>query len=163
MIDVQPIQVRKVEANDAPTLLGMIDALADYEHLDRPTGEAKQRLICDLFAEKPRVESYLGWMDGVPAGYTFIYETYSTFLAMPTLFLEDLFVLPEYRSKKVGSALFRAMMREAHERCCGRMEWSVLTWNQLAIDFYERYGAQRLSDWHGYRLLRSDIERLIQS
>ena len=153
------IEVRKITPADAPALLSMIDALADYEHLDPPDAQAKERLIRDLFLDTPRVESYIGFLDDMPAGYTFIYETYSTFLALPTLFLEDIFVLPEYRSRKVGSALFRAMMREAHKRGCGRMEWSVLTWNQLAIGFYERYGARRLSDWHGYRLLRGDMER----
>ncbi len=156
------IDIRKISPDDAPALLSMIDALADYEHMDPPNAEAKKRLIRDLFLETPRVESYIAFMDGVPAGYTFIYETYSTFLALPTLFLEDLFVLPEYRSKKVGSALFLAMMRQAHDRGCGRMEWSVLTWNQLAIDFYERYGARQLSDWHGYRLLRGEMEQILQ-
>jgi GNAT superfamily N-acetyltransferase len=102
-------------------------------------------------------------VDGVPAGYTFVFETYSTFLALPTLFLEDLFVLPEYRSRKAGSALFRAMVREAHDRGCGRMEWSVLDWNQLAIDFYERYGARRLREWQSYRLLRADMAQILNS
>lgn len=154
-------EVRKIEPADAPTLLGLIDALADYEKLDPPDADAKARLIRDLFAERPRVESYLAIVDGVAAGYTFIFETYSTFLALPTLFLEDLFVLPEYRSRKVGSALFRAMVREADSRGCGRMEWSVLDWNQLAIDFYQRYGAQHLHQWHPYRLVRTDMTRLL--
>ncbi len=155
------IEVRKLEPADGPDLLALIDALADYEHLDPPDAEAKARLIRDLFAERPRVESFLALVDGVPAGYTFIYETYSTFLALPTLYLEDLFVLPAYRSQKLGSALFRAMVREAHTRGCGRMEWQVLDWNRLAIDFYRRYGAQHMEQWHPYRLVRADMERLL--
>ena len=156
------IEVRKLEPGDAPALLSLIDALADYEKLDPPDGEAKARLIRDLFVERPRVESFLAVVDGAPAGYTFIYETYSTFLALPTLYLEDLFVLPAYRSRKVGSALFRAMVREAHARGCGRMEWQVLDWNQLAIDFYQRYGAQHKKEWHSYRLVRVDMERILE-
>jgi GNAT superfamily N-acetyltransferase len=155
------IEVRKLLPADAPALLSLIDALADYEKLEPPDFEAKNRLIRDLFADRPRVESFLALVDGEPAGYTFIFETYSTFLGLPTLFLEDLFVLPAYRSQKVGSALFRAMVREAHTRGCGRMEWQVLDWNQLAIDFYQRYGAQHKKEWHSYRLVRADMERLL--
>jgi GNAT superfamily N-acetyltransferase len=155
------IEVRKIQPAEAPALLHLIDALADYENLAPPDAEAKARLIRDLFSERPRVESYLAFVDGVAAGYTFIFETYSTFLALPTLYLEDLFVLPEYRSKKVGTALFRAMVQEAHARGCGRMEWSVLDWNQLAIDFYERHGANRMREWLPYRLVRSEMEGLL--
>jgi GNAT superfamily N-acetyltransferase len=163
LTEVSLIEVRKLRPEDAPVLVGLIDALAVYEKLDPPDEAAKTRLIADLFSERPRVESFLATVNGVAAGYTFIFETYSTFLALPTLFLEDLFVLPEYRSRMVGSALFRAMVQEAHTRGCGRMEWNVLDWNQLAIDFYERYGAMRQREWLGYRLVRTDMERLIVS
>jgi GNAT superfamily N-acetyltransferase len=155
------IEIRKIQPAEAPALLQLIDALADYEKLSPPDADAKARLIRDLFSERPRVESYLAFVDGVAAGYTFIFETYSTFLALPTLYLEDLFVLPEYRSAKVGSALFRAMVREAHTRGCGRMEWSVLDWNRLAIDFYERHGANQMREWLPYRLLRTEMEGLL--
>jgi GNAT superfamily N-acetyltransferase len=157
------IEVRRVTPADAPALLSLIDALADYEKLDPPDEAAKARLVRDLFSERPRVESFLATVDGTPVGYTFIFETYSTFLALPTLFLEDFFVLPEYRSQKVGSALFRAMIAEADKRGCGRMEWSVLDWNQLAIDFYQRYGARHLREWHSYRFVRSDFARVLKS
>jgi GNAT superfamily N-acetyltransferase len=156
------IEVRKVTPADAPALLALIDALADYEKLDPPDDAAKARLIADLFSERPRVESHLAFVDGRPVGYTFIFETYSTFLALPTLFLEDLFVLPEFRSQKVGSALFRAVIAEADRRGCGRVEWSVLDWNQLAIDFYQRYGARHLKEWHSYRLVQTDFDRILR-
>jgi GNAT superfamily N-acetyltransferase len=155
------IEVRKIQPAEAPALVQLIDALADYEKLSPPDTEAKARLIRDLFSERPRVESYLAFVDEVPVGYTFIFETYSTFLALPTLYLEDLFVLPDYRSKKVGSALFRAMVQEAHKRGCGRMEWTVLDWNQLAIDFYERYGAKHMREWLPHRLVRADMDRIL--
>ena len=155
------IAVRKAIPEDAETLLRLIDALAAYEKLAPPDGGAKARLVRDMFAERPRIECLLVEADGAPAGYTLFFETYSSFLALPTLYLEDLFVLPEFRGRRLGSALFRAMIREAHSRGCGRMEWSVLDWNQLAIDFYGRFGARRLHEWHYYRFVREDMERIL--
>jgi GNAT superfamily N-acetyltransferase len=155
------IEVRKITPADADALVSLIDALADYEKLAPPDDAAKQRLVRDLFSERPRIESFLALSDGKPVGYTLFFETYSSFLALPTLYLEDLFVLPEYRGQRAGSALFRRMIEESHRRGCGRMDWSVLDWNQLAIDFYERYGARRLKQWQGYRFLREDMERIL--
>ncbi len=154
--------VRRVTSADAQTVLTLIDALADYEKLARPTSEAKQRLLNDMFGPKPRVDVFLGEYDCTPAGYAFVFETYSSFLALPTLYLEDLFVLPDYRNKKVGYALFTAMVDEAHRRGCGRMEWTVLDWNQLAIDFYNRLGATHMKEWQLYRLLRGDMEKILK-
>lgn len=153
--------VRKATPADAESILSLVDALAEYERLAPPDAEAKKRLIRDMFTEPPRLNAYLAELDGKPAGYAFVFETYSSFLALPTLYLEDLFVLPEYRSKKAGYALFAAMVKEAYTRGCGRMEWTVLDWNQLAIDFYKRLGASHMRDWHLYRLVRSDMEKLL--
>ncbi len=152
--------VRKAASSDTETILDLIDALADYEKLQRPDSEARRRLVNDIFGPKPRVEVFLAEYEGTIAGYAFVFETYSSFLALPTLYLEDLFVLPAYRSKKVGYALFTAIVHEAHARGCGRMEWTVLDWNQLAINFYRRLGATHMQDWHLYRLLRSDMEKI---
>jgi len=156
------IGVRKTEREDADVLLRLIVALAVYEKLSPPDEDAQRRLVRDLFVKRPRVESMLAELDGVPVGYTFFFETYSTFLALPTLFLEDLFVLPEYRGKGAGSALFRAMAELAHTRGCGRMEWTVLDWNQPSIDFYERFGAKRSSEWLPYRLTREELPPVFQ-
>ncbi len=155
--------VRKAIAADAETVLTLVDALADYEKLNRPDADAKKRLIHDMFTGGPRIDAFLAEYEGKPVGYAFVFETYSSFLALPTLYLEDLFVLPEYRSKKVGYALFTAMVEEAHRRGCGRMEWSVLDWNRLAIAFYKRLGAAHMKDWHLYRLVRSDMEEILKS
>ena len=154
--------VRRATSADAQTVLTLIDALADYEKLACPTSDAKQRLLNDMFGAKPRVDVFLGEYEGTPAGYAFVFETYSSFLALPTLYLEDLFVLPEYRNKKVGYALFTAMVDEAHRRGCGRMEWTVLDWNQLEIDFYQRLGATHMKEWQLYRLLRGDMEKILK-
>jgi len=154
------LRVRKTEQADAPQLLGLIKALADYEKLPPPDEAAQQRLVRDLFADRPKVESLLVETEEQVVGYTFFFETYSTFLARSTLYLEDLFVLPEFRGIGAGSALFRAMAREAIARDCGRMEWAVLDWNQLAIDFYERFGAKRSNGWLPYRLLRAELDAI---
>lgn len=114
-----------------------------------------------MFSTPSRIDVYLCEIEGRPVGYVVLFEAYSTFLALPTLFLEDLFVLPEYRGRKAGYALFKVVIAETKRRDCGRLEWNVLTWNQLAIDFYERLGATRLADWYGYRLTKEQIDALL--
>ena len=153
--------VRHARREDADTILRLVDSLADYEKLNRPDEAARSRLIHDLFSEHPRLECYLCDVEGQAAGYAFVLETYSSFLALPTLYLEDLFVLPEFRKKKVGYALFKAMVAEAHRRGCGRMEWTVLDWNQLAKDFYDRLGAKHMKEWQLYRLVRADMNNIL--
>lgn len=155
------VNVRKATPADADAVLALVDGLAAYEKLTPPDTAAKSRLINDIFAKRPRMDVFLAEYDGRAVGYAFVFETYSSFLALPTLFLEDLFVLPEYRSKRVGYSLFTAMVAEAHRRGCGRMEWAVLDWNQLAIDFYKRFGATHLKEWQVYRLVREDMERIL--
>lgn len=144
--------VRKAVASDAATITALVDALADYEKLAKPSSEARTRLTNDLFGPKPRIECFLAFLDGYPVGYAIILETYSSFLALPTLYLEDLFVLEEYRQRRVGRALFDSIVEEAKKRGCGRMEWTVLDWNQLAIDFYRRSGAKYMAEWQLYRI-----------
>ena len=159
----EAIKVRKALPGDADAILALVDGLAAYEKLDPPDPAAKKRLIDDVFAERPRLEAFLGEYEGRAVGYAFVFETYSSFLALPTLYLEDLFVLPEFRNKKVGYALFTAMVAEARRRGCGRMEWAVLDWNQHAIDFYERLGAKHLKEWQVYRLVREDMEEILNA
>ena len=99
----------------------LIDALADYEQLDRPTPDARERLRQDAFGERPRIEVFLAQLDGVDAGYALTFDTYSSFLARPTLYLEDLFVLPDFRRRGVARAIFRYLAGLAAQRGCGRM------------------------------------------
>jgi GNAT superfamily N-acetyltransferase len=146
--------IRDATPSDAPALLDLIDALADYEKLDRPTTEARERLAHDGFTlSPPRFETFLAFVEGQesPTGYAIFFFTYSTFLAKPTLYLEDFFVLPECRGVGIGAALFDRVRQEARKRECGRMEWSCLNWNQLGIDFYEKRGAVHLDEWRVYR------------
>lgn len=149
----ESIFVRPANPADSDAILMLVDALAEYEKLDPPSNEARLRLLADAFAEKPRFNIFLAeTSDGRPAGYAFVLETYSTFLALPTLYLEDLFILPEFRGSGTGSALFRRVTAEAKARGCGRVEFVVLDWNQLARDFYHRKGVRHLEDWCFYRL-----------
>ena len=144
--------VRKAVASDEPAILALVDALADYEKLARPSAEARTRLMKDMFGPKPRIDCFLAFADGYPVGYAIVLETYSSFLALPTLYLEDLFILEEYRSRGAGRALFETVLAEAKRRGCGRMEWTVLDWNQLAKDFYARIGGTHMKEWELYRI-----------
>lgn len=153
--------VRRAAPEDAAALLRLIDALAAYERLVPPDEQAKKRLIRDIFGPRPRLEAFLGLIDDTPAGYALVFETYSSFLALPSLYLEDIFVLPELGGKGVGLALFRAMVGEAHARGCGRMEWMVLDWNSPAIRFYDRLGARHMKEWQLYRLTRQEMATLL--
>lgn len=157
------LDVRLARAEEAPILLELIRALADYEKLDPPAPDAQERLVRDIFGPKPRLDAFLAYAKGRPAGYALILETYSSFLALPTLYLEDLFVKPEFRSQGVGAALFRKAVQEAERRGCGRMEWAVLDWNQLARDFYARFGAKHQQEWMTMRLVRDDFARILKT
>ncbi len=152
--------IRKAISADGPDILRLIRALADFESLTPPDDAAQKRLLADAFGERPRFDVFLAEVDGQVAGYAFIFETYSTFLALPTLYLEDIFVLPEYRRQRIGFKLFRYCVREAARRGCGRMEWTVLHWNQNAIDFYRRQGGKHLTEWYFYRLDQATIAKL---
>lgn len=153
--------IRKATLTDADAMLALVDALADYEKLPRPDSDARARLLKDCFGDRPRFEALLAFIDDRAVGYAFYFETYSSFLALPTMYLEDLFVLPESRKQKLGYQLFLSVMREGYARGCGRMEWTVLDWNQLAIDFYASLGAQHMREWQLHRLLREDMKRLL--
>jgi len=163
MSNTPMISVRRAVPADSDNILRLIDALADYEKLDRPTPEAQQRLLADAFAERPRFDIFLAETPaGEAAGYAFVLENYSTFLALPTLYLEDLFVLPEFRGTGAGSALFSKVAEEAKRRGCGRVEFVVLDWNELAQEFYHRKGARRLEDWYFYRLDADQFDKVIK-
>jgi GNAT superfamily N-acetyltransferase len=158
-------QIRRATRADAPGLVRLIVALAEFEKLPPPDAAAQERLVADGFGERPRFESWLAFAEGQaePVGYAIFFETYSSFLARPTLFLEDIFVLPEHHGKGIGSALLQCCVEIARDRGCGRMEWMCLDWNTRAQDFYGRLGAKPLAEWLPYRLERAGLERLANS
>lgn len=156
--------VRPALAADSNAFLDLVDALADYESLARPTAEARARLLRDApFGATPRFELLVAEQEDRLVGYAFFYQTYSSFLALPTLWLEDIFVLPEARTSGVGGALFRAVASEALQRGCGRMEWTVLTWNHLAQEFYRRRKAIPLEEWRTWRLTGDSLREAAES
>lgn len=131
----------------------LIHALADYERLERPDAAAIARLRADAFGDHRRFEAALAVDDGGRAvGYAIWFETYSSFIAKPTIYLEDLFVLEEARRSGAGGMLFDHVRALGAQRGCGRMDWQVLDWNANARDFYARRGAQWMQDWLLYRI-----------
>lgn len=144
--------IRRARRSDGAAFLSLVDALADFEKLKRPTRAARRRLLRDGFGARRRYDAFLALDGGTPVAYAIVFETYSSFLARPTLYLEDIFVLPAWRGRGIGLRLFRHCVREARRRRCGRMEWVVLDWNRSAIRFYDRYGARRMREWLLYRI-----------
>jgi len=131
----------------------LLHALADYERLPRPDAPAIERLRRDALGSEPRFEAALAVnTKGKAVGYATWFHTYSTFLARPTMYLEDLFVRDEARESGAGSALFAHVRALGAQRGCGRMEWQVLDWNTLAREFYNRRQATWLKDWLVYRI-----------
>ncbi len=155
--------VRKATRSDSPGFLKLLVALANYEHLTPPTPAARRRIVNDIFSKKLASLFVAEDRKFGQVGYALYFFTYSSFLARPTLYLEDIFVAEELRKRGIGKALFLACVREAKKRGCGRMEWAVLTWNQSAINFYEKLGARRLDEWHYYRLTSDTLKVLSQT
>jgi GNAT superfamily N-acetyltransferase len=147
--------IRSATTADLAVILGLIRALADYEKLSGDVVATEGLLDASLFprdGSAPAAYCVLAEVDGVPAGFALYFFNYSTFLARPGLYLEDLFVRPEFRGRGYGKALLLHLAKLANARGCGRMEWSVLDWNQPAIEFYESLGAKRLTEWQICRL-----------
>jgi GNAT superfamily N-acetyltransferase len=157
------IVVRRAIPEDGLHWLALIEALASFEKLQPPDDAARERLMNDAFGSNPRFDVILAQISDKIVGYAITFETYSSFLALPTLFLEDIFVLSEYRRCGAGAELFKHCVQEAYRRNCGRMEWMVLDWNHPAMDFYERMGAERLKEWRPYRLDRASMKSIMGS
>jgi len=152
--------LRPATKADVPDLFRLIQALAEYEKLsDAVTGNA-DLLEIHLFGDKPCAEAILVECDQKTVGFALFFQNFSTFLTKPGIYLEDIFVLPEYRRGGIGKAMLIHLAKLAKERGCGRLEWSVLDWNQPAIDFYEQLGAKVLPDWRTCRVTGDSIDRL---
>lgn len=154
------IQIRPATADDTPTILGFIRALADYEKLSHAVVATEAELRTHLFGPRPAAEVLVGELDGRPVGFALFFPNFSTFLAKPGIYLEDLFVLPAARGHGVGKALLTAVAKLAVGRNAGRLEWSVLDWNDPAIGFYRKLGAEPLDDWTTMRLTGGPLEQL---
>jgi GNAT superfamily N-acetyltransferase len=155
-------RIREARPEDVPLLLALFGELAEYEHLQDQLRATPERLRHALFGERPAAEALIAEVDGQPAGYALYFPTFSTFLAIQGIWLEDLFVRPEHRRGGVGRALLAAVAAVLRERGGERLEWSALDWNELALGFYRGLGAQQTSEWITHRLAGADLDRLAQ-
>jgi GNAT superfamily N-acetyltransferase len=154
-----PIRIRKSRRTDSEQFIHLVRELAKFERLEPPSAAGSKRLADDVFKRR-RINLLVAAEGKKLVGYALYFFNYSSFLAKPSLYLEDLFVLKGYRKRGVGFALFRRCVDEAISNGCGRMEWAVLTWNKKALSFYERLGAKRLSDWYVYRLDKDGMSKV---
>ena len=146
------LRIRAAQPADVPVIADLIRQLAKFEKLEKEVVLTEELLVIGLFGPHPYAETVIAEDDGQPIGFALFFHTFSTFLARPGIYLEDLFVLAEHRGRGVGRALLAHLAHLAVERGCGRLEWAVLNWNQEAIRFYERLGARPNSEWTVYRL-----------
>lgn len=158
-----PFQIRNASAQDVPVILQMIKGLAEYEKLADQVIATEDGLREALFGAHPSAEVVIGYAGDRPAGFALFFHTFSTFLGQRGLYLEDLFVLPEWRGRGLGRLLLAHLARIAVERNCGRMEWSVLDWNEPAMRVYRGIGATPLDDWTICRLTGDALHRLAGS
>jgi GNAT superfamily N-acetyltransferase len=139
--------IRPATANDVPLILDFIHALAHYEKLSHEITATTAEMRAHLFGPQPRAEVLFPCEDDSPVGFALFFHNFSTFLARPGLYLEDIFILPEHRGKGYGRAMMIHLARLAEARGCGRFEWAVLDWNKPSIDFYRSLGATPMSQW----------------
>lgn len=154
------LAIRPATEDDVSTIASLIRALARYEKLEHEVRLTDEKLRASMFGRRRYAEAILAEDDGEPVGFALFFHNYSTFLAQPGIYLEDLYVHESQRGKGVGKALLVELARIAVERQCGRLEWAVLDWNVDAIGFYERLGARPNSEWTVYRLTGESLTRL---
>ena len=154
------LRIRPATELDVPVILDLIRQLAEYERLAHLVEATEARLRETLFGARPAAEVLLAEWDRECAGFAVFFANYSTFVAQPGIYLEDLYVQPHIRGKGVGSALLQRVVAIAVERGCGRLEWEVLDWNEPSIQFYKSLGAEPLHDWTKYRLRGKALQTL---
>ncbi len=154
------LQIVPATEQDIPVILELIRALADYEKLSHQVTATQELLRETLFGARPAAEVVLAKCGDECAGMAVFFATYSTFLAQPGLYLEDLYVKPHRRGQGIGLALLKHLAGLAIKRGYGRVDWAVLNWNQPAIEFYQKLGAAPLNEWKTYRLSGEALNRL---
>jgi GNAT superfamily N-acetyltransferase len=154
------LEIRGAAEDDVPLLLSLIKELAEYERLSPEVAATEEVLRESLFGGRRVAEALLAYLGGEPAGFALFFHNFSTFLGKPGIYLEDLYVRPEFRGAGVGRALLVRLAGLAKVRNCGRLEWSVLDWNEPAIGFYRSIGASPVSGWTVYRVTGEALEEL---
>jgi GNAT superfamily N-acetyltransferase len=146
------LSIRFAEEKDIPVILSLIKELAEFEKLSDKVNVSEDILKENLFGKRKYAEVIIAELNEKPAGQALFFHNFSTFKGKPGIYLEDLYVKPEYRSKGIGKALLNKLIETAKERKCSRIEWVVLDWNKSAIDFYKKMGAEEMNGWLIYRL-----------
>jgi GNAT superfamily N-acetyltransferase len=154
------IELRWANESDAALLLQFIRALAEYEREPNAVQVDEATLRLQLSAAEPPFQCLIAELDRAPVGFALFFKTYSTWLGKPGIWLEDLFVLPDARRHGIGTALLQRLAAVVEERGYGRLEWSVLEWNRLAIDFYEKLGAKLMTEWRICRVTGSGLQAM---
>jgi GNAT superfamily N-acetyltransferase len=154
------LEIRAATEDDVPLILSLIKELAEYERLSHEVVATEESLRHWLFGERRVAEVLIGRHGVKPAGFALFFHNFSTFLGKPGIYLEDLYVRPEFRGAGIGRALLIHLARLARARDCGRLEWSVLDWNEPAIGFYKRIGASPVSGWTVYRVTGVALDEL---
>jgi GNAT superfamily N-acetyltransferase len=152
--------IRAATESDVPLILQFIRDLAEYERLSHKVIATEERLRASLFGSPRFAEVIIGEEDGAAVGFALFFHNYSTFLAQPGIYLEDLFVKPDARGRGYGKALLARLAQLARERGCGRVEWAVLDWNAPSIAFYKALGAVPMDEWTVFRLTGDALEKL---
>ena len=155
-----PFVLRAAELGDVAAIVQLIHGLAEFEKLTHLVRVTPEKLRPHLFGERPVAEAWVADVGGEVVAFALFFTNFSTFLAQPGLYLEDLFVKPEHRGAGIGEALLKRLAQLAVERGCGRFEWSVLDWNENAIRFYERMGATVMPDWRVCRVTGDALQAL---
>lgn len=158
--DKSQIIIKKATKKDVPLILSFINELAEYERLSHEVVATEKLLRETLFGKRIVAESLIAFFDGEPVGFALYFHNFSTFLGRPGIYLEDIYVRPNMRSKGVGRAVLTYLARLAKERECGRFEWAALNWNEPAIKFYKNLGAVPLDEWTTFRLTGEALNNL---
>ena len=157
------LRIRAAESGDTRLILELIRGLAAYEKLSHEVVATPELLEKWLFGERPVAEVLIAEWEGAPRGFALFFHNFSTFLGLPGFYLEDLFVQPEFRGRGIGKALLLRLARLAVERGYGRVEWSVLDWNEPAIQFYKSLGAKPMDEWTIFRLTGDSLQTYFKS
>ena len=159
---IPDFEIRLVAPGDVPLVYAFIRELAEYERLSQQVTATEADIRNALFGERPVAEALLAYYKNEPVGFAVYFTSFSTFVGRPGIYLEDIYIKPDMRGKGFGRALLVYLARLARQRHCGRMEWSVLDWNEPAIKFYKNLGAQAMDEWTVYRLTGKALERLAE-
>jgi GNAT superfamily N-acetyltransferase len=156
------LRIERATEPDITAIVRLVRQLAEYEKLTQLMVSSAEDFRNALFGRERMASALMAFADDAAVGFALYFYNFSTFLGKRGIYLEDIYVEPEYRGKGIGSALLKRLAKIARDEDCGRMEWSVLTWNQPSIDFYHRLGAVTLEDWRTFRLNGPELERLAE-